>query len=649
VALVAGAYYGSAKLGLSLAFETRSVTAIWPPTGIALAALVLWGPRVWPGVALGAFLANSWTGVPLVTVLGITTGNTLEGLAGAYLLRRVGFRPSLERVRDVLALLALAGAASTAVAATVGVTSLLIGDEIGAANFGSVWRVWWLGDMGGDLLVAPVIMVAATHWPYRRAPGHSLEAVALAAAVGGVSAVVLTQRTSLAYLLFPVLIWAALRFWQPGAVAVSLAIASVAVVVTESGEGPFVRSNPDDSLLLAQTFVGVAGITALVLAAVITERRRADETVEHIARTLQESLLPARLPEIPSLEAAAHFRPAGEAYQVGGDFYDVFQAGDGSWAVVVGDVCGKGPAAAAVTGLARHTLRAGAAYESRPSSVLTLLNDAMLRHRAEDEFCTVAYARLELNGVRARLTFSTGGHPLPLLLHADGTVEPVGTSGMLLGVEADPQLRDHTIELRAGDALVLYTDGLTDAHAPERMLDADDVAEILRSCAGLRAPEIADRVESAVLDTAAGEARDDIAVVVLRVTEELGEGYAEVSIILASEPQAPAAARNTILGLKGRLDDSLLSHVQLLTTELVSNSVRHAGVAPGSPVELRVSVAPEVVRVEVADRGPGFEPEPPAAAEERAFGWGLYLVEQIADRWGVEAEEGTRVWYEIDR
>src|SRR5215212_11753661 len=159
ILLLAGAYYGAAKLGLSFAFETPNVTAIWPPTGIALAALVLWGPSVWPGVALGAILANAWTGVPLVTVLGITCGNTLEAVVGAHLLRRVGdFMPSLERVRDVLALVVLAAVGSTALAATIGVGSLIAGGEVSVDEFGSVWRVWWLGDMGGDLLVAPLVM-----------------------------------------------------------------------------------------------------------------------------------------------------------------------------------------------------------------------------------------------------------------------------------------------------------------------------------------------------------------------------------------------------------------------------------------------------------------------------------------------------------
>ena len=114
VSALAGAYYGAAKLGLSFAFATPSVTAILPPTGLALAALVLWGYRLWPGVAIGAFLANSWSGIPLAATVGITCGNTLEALAGAYLLLRVAsFRPTLERLRDVFALVVLAGGVST--------------------------------------------------------------------------------------------------------------------------------------------------------------------------------------------------------------------------------------------------------------------------------------------------------------------------------------------------------------------------------------------------------------------------------------------------------------------------------------------------------------------------------------------------------
>ena len=162
IALLAGVYYGAAKLGLTLAFANRSVAARWPPTGIALAALVLWGYRYWPGVAIGALLANGWTGVPATeVVLGITLGNTLEALTGAYLLRRVGrFRSSLRRVRDVFGLVVLGAIVSTLVSATIGVASLRLGNAVSSDALGSTFRVWWLGDMAGEnLLVAPFVLL----------------------------------------------------------------------------------------------------------------------------------------------------------------------------------------------------------------------------------------------------------------------------------------------------------------------------------------------------------------------------------------------------------------------------------------------------------------------------------------------------------
>lgn len=518
VAAIAGAYYLSAKLGLSLAHATSSVTAIWPPTGIALAALVLWGPSVWPGVALGAFVANVDTGVPLVTVLGITCGNTLEGVVGAYLLRRVAdFRPSLERVRDVIALVALGGVCSTAIAATVGVGSLVLGNEVEVGEFGSVWRVWWLGDMGGGLLVAPALMVVAAHWPLRGLPGGPVEAAVLAAAVCGTALLVFRQDIGLAYLMFPLLVWATLRFWQPGAALASLAVTTIAVAYTADDTGPFVRSNPDDSLLHAQTYFGVTAFTVLLLAAVITERRRAEEAIQHIAATLQESLLPARLPEIDGIELAARFKAVGSSHRVGGDFYDVFEPGDGCCVVVVGDVCGKGPEAAAVTGLARHTLRTATLHERSPRAVLKVLNDAILERHSPSQFCTVAYARLDHADAGFRVTLSSGGHPLPLVLRREGAVEAIGTHGLVLGAEREPNLRDSTADLRAGDALFLYTDGLIDAYAPAYPLTPSALASLLAECAGRPAEAIAEHVYTHVLGSRPEEPRDDIALVVLRV------------------------------------------------------------------------------------------------------------------------------------
>jgi serine phosphatase RsbU (regulator of sigma subunit) len=238
----------------------------------------------------------------------------------------------------------------------------------------------------------------------------------------------------------------------------------------------------------------------------------------YIARTLQQSLLPAELPDIPGIEAAARFRPIGEGNEVGGDFYDLFESGGRGWTVVMGDVCGKGPDAAAVTALARYTLRAAAMRERLPSRSLGLLNEALLRQRVDRRFCTVAYAYLEPLAEGARIGFASGGHPLPLLLRVDGTVEAVGAPGTLLGVVPDPSFEDRSLALAPGDALVFYTDGVIEARASNgHALDEERLADVVRDCAGADADAIAARVEDAALDAQNGSPRDDIAVLVLRV------------------------------------------------------------------------------------------------------------------------------------
>ncbi len=240
----------------------------------------------------------------------------------------------------------------------------------------------------------------------------------------------------------------------------------------------------------------------------------------YIARTLQQSLLPVELPDIPGIEAAARFRPTGEGNEVGGDFYDMFETGDRGWTVIMGDVCGKGPDAAAVTALARYTLRAAAMRERVPSRSLAVLNEAMLRQRDDRRFCTVAYAYIEKLDRGARAGVSTGGHPLPLLLRADGTVETVGAPGTLLGIVPDPSLVDELVTLEPGDALVFYTDGVIESRAGTNgVLDERRLAELVGTCAGQGADAIASKVEEAAVLTQGGKPKDDIAVLVLRVAE----------------------------------------------------------------------------------------------------------------------------------
>lgn len=236
----------------------------------------------------------------------------------------------------------------------------------------------------------------------------------------------------------------------------------------------------------------------------------------YIAKTLQESLLPAQLPEIPGLRAAARFRASGAGNEVGGDFYDLFQAAGGNWSVVVGDVCGKGPDAAAVTALARYTLRAAAMSEPVPSASLRMLNDALLQQRSDLRFATVAYGSLAPENGGMRVDVASAGHPLPLLLRKDGSVEPVGVEGTLVGVVPDPDLSDGSAHLAAGDSLVFYTDGVTEARNETGMLGEKRLQKLLASCAGEDADSIAATIERTAVEMQQGETRDDIAVVVLQ-------------------------------------------------------------------------------------------------------------------------------------
>jgi two-component system, OmpR family, sensor histidine kinase VicK len=291
LAVVAGVYFGTAKLGLSLAYANSSVTAIWPPTGIALAATLLWGYRIWPGIALGALLANCWTGVPPITVLGITTGNTLEALAGAYLLRRVGFRTSLDRVRDVVALAVLAATASTMISATIGVTSLHIGAGLEWNEVASTWRTWWLGDMGGDLLVAPVLLLlAAGSFKELGRPGHRLALAGWLIGLMVTSTVVFSIDAPIKYLLFPPMVWGALRFQQAGAALSSLIVVAIGTAFTQAGAGPFVQSSIDGALLLTQTFIGVAAITCMLLAAITSGEKQAQAKLQRAHEGLEQMI-----------------------------------------------------------------------------------------------------------------------------------------------------------------------------------------------------------------------------------------------------------------------------------------------------------------------------------------------------------------------
>jgi PAS domain S-box-containing protein len=281
-------------------------------------------------------------------------------------------------------------------------------------------------------------------------------------------------------------------------------LGTISFVFAESG-----RSYCEADLLLAEDLASRAAL-ALDNARLYRER-------DDIARTLQEGLLPGPFPEVPGVELAARYQAAGEGIDVGGDFYDAFDTEDGAWALVVGDVCGKGPKAAALMGTARHTIRAAALREHRPSAVLTTLNAALHQQSREQWFCTVCYVRLRPQSGGARLTVCAGGHPLPAILRTDGTVEFAGTPGTLLGVFTDVELTDATVDLGPGDALVLFTDGLTDAERTGEEFGQKWLADMLARNVGRSVEEIARSLERVVLGDRNRGLPDDLAILVARV------------------------------------------------------------------------------------------------------------------------------------
>jgi sigma-B regulation protein RsbU (phosphoserine phosphatase) len=255
-------------------------------------------------------------------------------------------------------------------------------------------------------------------------------------------------------------------------------------------------------------------------AAQALERARLYEERAYVARTLQEGLLPERLTEVPGLEVAVRYHSIADGGSVGGDFYDCFDISPERWLVAVGDVAGKGTAAAVLTGLARHTLRAIALREERPEEMLRFLNEALRRQSVEAAFCTIGCARLKRSSRGGFDTcLASGGHPYPLLVRAGGSVEEVMVRGTLLGVEAEPVLEQVELALQPGDTLVLYTDGVVDARdergerfGEERLMAAVGAA------AGGPAEAVAAAVDEAVAAFEPSRRRDDRAIVVLHVS-----------------------------------------------------------------------------------------------------------------------------------
>jgi hypothetical protein len=235
-----------------------------------------------------------------------------------------------------------------------------------------------------------------------------------------------------------------------------------------------------------------------------------------LAHTLRRSLLPEALPVLDQVTLASAYHPAGEEGEVGGDFYDVFATPSGCW-LVVGDVCGKGPEAAAVTALVRHSVRAFAFVRSSPAQVLGAVNQVMLGHSLAYRFATAVVARLDLSADPVKAVIASAGHPPPLLLAPSGSASCVSLRGMMLGVRPGSNVVDVRMTLVPGSTLVLYTDGLLDAGAPRRGATPEELCELLAKHAGAAPEQVVQQLERQALSSGAGRLRDDVAIVAARV------------------------------------------------------------------------------------------------------------------------------------
>ncbi|MFG3530477.1 MASE1 domain-containing protein [Streptomyces sp. NPDC047917] len=291
VIAVAACYYATARLGLLQQLVRGQVTPLWPPTGIAVAALLVFGVRIWPGIALGALAANITIGPSLVPVLIIAAGNTVAPVCSYLLLRRAGFRDGLDRLRDALALVFLGALAGMLISATVGTGALVVSGALPAEEFWPTWSVWWTGDAMGVMVVTPFLLVVRNaRLPYGISPARWAEAVALGACTLGITLLATDTSASLLFLVSPFLVWAAFRFERAGAAACALAVSTLAILAAGRMTGPFAHHSLLTNMITLQAFNGTTALTALLLAAVVTERSRTYREIKRLCTQLSEKV-----------------------------------------------------------------------------------------------------------------------------------------------------------------------------------------------------------------------------------------------------------------------------------------------------------------------------------------------------------------------
>jgi integral membrane sensor domain MASE1/anti-sigma regulatory factor (Ser/Thr protein kinase) len=630
------AYYVSARLGLLLALVERNITPLWPPTGIALVAFLLLGRRVWPGIAVAAFLVNEPISSTPWAAAATAAGNTLAPLVAAELLKVADFHREIDRLRDAGSIVFLGALASMALSASIGTGTLLLTGAIAREEFLSAWAVWWTGDAMGVLVVAPFLLSLLQVRERRGSTwARRAEAVALFALLLLVSYVLTRSRISTLFMAVPLLGVIAWRFQQRGAAPAALVVAGLATWVAARGLGPFAEGSLFEKMVTLQTFNATVAFTSFVFAALVTERNRAREALERsgaeLAATLQRSLLPDRLPEIPGVALAARYVPAMGGMRVGGDWYDVVALPNGHMGVAIGDVAGHGLKAAATMGQLRMALRAYALDDDSPAHVLSRFHRFAAKAYLS-ELATLVYLVVDLDA--GAVAYANAGHPPPLLVGAngegrflrDGLAPPLGAAAL------PGDYVEASAPLPPGSTLVLFTDGLVERRRVPLEVGLDRLREAAGSETNLEA--LCDHLLRSFSEV---DRTDDVALLALRLIPFAGR---PLRLRVSADPLLLAPLRLTLRRWLREMGAGHEESFAVVTacTEACANAIQHPYGARKRVLEVTLARAGDDVEVTVADSGRW---KPYSSAEG---GRGLQMMQGLMDTVTVDRSmRGTRV------
>ncbi|HEX5967221.1 MAG TPA: SpoIIE family protein phosphatase [Intrasporangium sp.] len=677
---VALAYYLLARLGLELSLIADNVTPLWAPSGIAVAALIVLGRWVWPAVAVSAFVVNVQLGDGVLPALATAAGNTLAPVAAALLLERLGFRRQLDRQRDALALVG-AALSCTFISATIGSTALALSDTIPMAQLPTAWAVWWTGDTMGILAVTPFLLSLLLFrelpsWPWRQ----WVELLAILVIVV-LTTTWATQSLQALFLALPAVGWAAWRLQLRGAAPAALIASVIATWTAAAQTGPFESQQLLGQMLTLHAFNACVALTSFVLAALVSERNNAARALhevaadlearvearteqlsalnerlateirdrfeaqqqlsqeeartrrEHdIAETLQRTLLPERLPDVPGVGLAARYVPATSDVQIGGDWYDVLQVPGGRVGLAIGDVAGHGPSAAASMAQLRMALRVYALQDPSPTSVLRSVH-RLVSQLPMPEMVTLLYAVFD--PATRTVRYTSAGHP-PILAF-DRTKASFLRGGLAppIGVTAQAFYREEVHELGPGTTLLLYTDGLVERRGDSITKGLDRLSEAAKAMAGADLERLCDHLLRSMI--VLGDVADDVALIAVR---PLPIASGPLRVTVKAEAPMLAEARGSLrrwlrdAGVAADVENDLL----LACGEACANVVQHAYAAAPGNLELEASLDQGLLQMWVRDHGQWRAPS------DRGGGWGLQLMRALTDTVDVDrTADGTVV------